>query len=190
MTSVERKQYRVLIGSDSAGADHKRVLAQDLESDDRVASLTDISNANELADDCSYSYVGILAGQAIARGDADRAILVCGTGIGMAISANKVPGVRATVAHDSFSVERSILSNNCHILTLGQRVIGIELARRLVREWLGYEFDPSSHSAANIDIIIGFEGDAAAWDSEQAPPGSIDDGGTEPDTRAQEAGLA
>lgn len=87
----------------------------------------------------------------------------------MAISANKVPGVRATVAHHSFSVERSILSNDCHVLTLGQRVIGVELARRLVREWLGYEFDPASHSAANIDIITGFEGEDAAWDVRRHP---------------------
>ena len=72
----------------------------------------------------------IAAGKKIVAGEADRAILVCGTGIGVAIAANKVPGIRATVAHDSFSVERSILSNDCQILTLGQRVIGLQLARQ------------------------------------------------------------
>ena len=163
-TSTAPPRHRLLIGSDSAGADYKAVLADDLSRDERVASLVDVSSLNELADDASYSRVVILAGQAIARGDADRAILICGTGIGMAISANKVPGVRATVAHDSFSVERSILSNDCHVLTMGQRVIGLELARRLAREWLGYEFNPASHSAANIDIITGFEGEDAAWE--------------------------
>ena len=60
----------------------------------------------------------------------------------MAISANKVPGIRAVTAHDGFSVERSVLSNNAQVLCFGQRVIGLELARRLAREWLGYEFDP------------------------------------------------
>ena len=79
----------------------------------------------------SYPSVAIAAGKKIAAGEADRAILVCGTGIGVAIAANKVPGIRATVAHDSFSVERSILSNDCQVLTLGQRVIGLQLARRL-----------------------------------------------------------
>ena len=189
MPAEQIRRFRLLIGSDAAGTDHKRVLAADLAADDRVASLVDVSSANELADDCSYSRVGILAGQAIARGDADRAVLICGTGIGMAISANKVPGIRATVAHDSFSAERSILSNDCHVLTLGQRVIGIELARRIVREWLGYEFDPASHSAVNIDIITGYESEEAAWDSESAPAGSIDAGGREINPEARHAGL-
>jgi len=189
MTSAEPLKYRLLIGSDAAGADHKRKLAQDLRADPRVASLVDVSSANELADDVSYSHVGIAAGLAIARGEADRAILICGTGIGMAISANKVPGVRATVAHDSFSVERSVLSNNCQILTLGQRVIGVELARRLAKEWLGYQFDPSSHSAANIDILTKFEDDAA-WAGEAVPGGSINAGQTEPHPDADAGGLA
>lgn len=68
-------------------------------------------------------------------------MLICGTGLGVAIAANKVMGIRAVTAHDSFSVERSVLSNNAQVLCLGQRVIGIELARRLVKEWLSYTFD-------------------------------------------------
>lgn len=71
-------------------------------------------------------------------------VLICGTGLGVAISANKVNGIRAVTAHDSFSVERAILSNDSQVLCLGARVIGIELARRLVKEWLGYTFDPVS----------------------------------------------
>lgn len=73
------------------------------------------------------------------------AVLICGTGLGVAISANKVKGIRAVTAHDSFSVERSVLSNNAQVLCLGARVIGLELARRLVMEWLGYTFDPVSN---------------------------------------------
>lgn len=101
--------------------------------------------------------VATRAGELIMAGEADRAILFCGTGIGVAIAANKVPGIRATVAHDSFSVERSVLSNDCHILTMGQRVIGLQLARRLAREWTGYRFDPRSHSAANVAEIVAYE---------------------------------
>jgi ribose 5-phosphate isomerase B len=80
----------------------------------------------------------------VRSGAADRALLVCGTGLGVAIAANKVPGVRAVTAHDSFSVERAVLSNDAQVLCLGQRVVGIELARRLVREWVGYRFDTVS----------------------------------------------
>lgn len=75
----------------------------------------------------------------------------------MAISANKVVGIRAVTAHDSFSVERSVLSNNAQVLCFGQRVIGLELARRLAREWLDYEFDPSSKSADKIEAIANYE---------------------------------
>jgi ribose 5-phosphate isomerase B len=75
----------------------------------------------------------------------------------MAITANKVQGIRATVAHDSYSVERSVLSNNCQILTLGARVIGAELASRLVREWLTLEFDPESASAEKVALINSYE---------------------------------
>ncbi len=94
----------------------------------------------------------------ISEGKADRALLFCGTGIGVAVAANKVPGIRATAAHDSFSVERSILSNNCQVLTMGQRVVGLELARRLAREWIGYTFDPASASAAKVQVLRDYEG--------------------------------
>ena len=77
-------------------------------------------------------------------------VLICGTGLGVAISANKVKGIRAVTAHDSFSVERSVLSNDSQVLCLGARVIGIELARRLAKEWLGYTFDPVSGIIANV----------------------------------------
>jgi len=84
------------------------------------------------------------AAKLIKSGEADRALLICGTGLGVAISANKVTGIRAVTAHDSFSVERAVLSNDAQVLCLGQRVIGLELARRLVKEWVGYRFDPVS----------------------------------------------
>lgn len=83
-------------------------------------------------------------------------------GLGVAISANKVPGVRAVTAHDSFSVERSILSNNAQVLCMGQRVIGIELARRLAQEWLGYVFDEQSASADKVAAIGQYEQPAVA----------------------------
>jgi ribose 5-phosphate isomerase B len=102
--------------------------------------------------------VAIAAAELIAAGKADRALLVCGTGLGVAIAANKVPGVRAVTAHDSFSVERSVLSNNAQILTFGQRVVGLELARRLAREWLTYTFDENSASAEKVTLIKDYEG--------------------------------
>jgi ribose 5-phosphate isomerase B len=98
----------------------------------------------------------------VAAGKADRALLVCGTGLGVAISANKVPGIRAVTAHDSYSVERGVLSNNAQVLTFGQRVVGLELARRLAREWLTYRFDESSASAGKVKVITDYEASEAA----------------------------
>jgi hypothetical protein len=74
--------------------------------------------------------------------DVPTALLICGTGLGVAIAANKVKGIRAVTAHDSFSVERAIKSNDAQVLCLGQRVIGIELAKKLVADWVDYRFDP------------------------------------------------
>jgi ribose 5-phosphate isomerase B len=142
---------RLLVGSDSAGFDYKDRIFADMEADDRV-EVVDLGVFKEDLEGSSYPSVAITAGKKIAAGEADRAILICGTGIGVAIAANKVPGIR-----DSFSVERSILSNDCQILTLGQRVIGLQLARRLAREWVGYVFDPSTPSGAKVAEINNYE---------------------------------
>jgi len=149
--------WRLAIGSDSAGLEYKEILLADLQKDGRVSSVVDLGVPKEDPENESYGEVGIRLAEMVAAGDIDRGVLICGTGIGVAISANKVDGVRATVAHDSFSVERSILSNNVQVLTLGQRVIGPELARRLVKEWLGYVFDPSTPSNEKVQVIIDYE---------------------------------
>jgi ribose 5-phosphate isomerase B len=148
---------RLIVGSDKAGYDLKEILKRELEDHELVASLTDVG-VDDADGSTSYPKVAIEAAERVARGEADRALLICGTGIGVAIAANKVAGIRATVAHDSYSVERSILSNDCQILTMGQRVIGPELAKRLAKEWLTYTFDPASHSQANVDDICAYEG--------------------------------
>lgn len=147
---------RIAIGSDSAGATYKDILKADLEADPRVSHVIDVG-VPHAEDDTAYPHPAVDASKVILAGDADRALLVCGTGLGVAISANKVPGIRAVTAHDSFSVEKSVTSNNAQVLCMGQRVVGIELARRLVREWLGYEFDPKSASAEKVDAITGYE---------------------------------
>ncbi len=150
-------KIRLLMGSDKAGFDYKEAILADMMKDDRVEVVENLGVMADDLDAASYPSVAIAAAEKVAAGEADRAILICGTGIGVAIAANKVPGIRATVAHDSFSIERSILSNNCQVLTMGQRVIGLQLARRLAQEWLGYAFDPTSHSNASVCEISDYE---------------------------------
>jgi ribose 5-phosphate isomerase B len=153
---MQHKPLTIVIGADSAGYALKERVKSVLASDERVAEVIDLG-VDDLQDDTAYPHIGIRAAQAVREGKADRALLACGTGIGVAISANKVPGVRATVAHDSYSVERSVLSNNAQVLCFGARLIAPELAERLTREWLSYEFDASSPSAAKVAIIEDYD---------------------------------
>jgi ribose 5-phosphate isomerase B len=159
MTSQSAAPLRVVIGSDDAGLAYKNALKSDLEADPRVSSVIDvgIDHGVDSEGGSYYPSVAIAAAEKVVAGEADRAVLVCGTGLGVAIAANKVPGIRAVTAHDSYSVERSILSNDCHVLCMGERVIGLELARRLLKEWLDYRFDPESPSQNKVAQIDEYE---------------------------------
>lgn len=149
------RTWKVVVGCDDAGLDYKEKIKADLQADDRVSEVLDVGvNADE---DTAYPHVAVEAAKMVADGEADRALLICGTGLGVAISANKVKGVRAVTAHDSFSVERAVLSNDAQVLCMGQRVVGIELARRLAKEWLGYEFDTNSSSAAKVEALNAYD---------------------------------
>ena len=153
--SQSAEPLRIVIGADDAGFDYKEILKKDLENNPGVASVVDVGV--DADGHTPYPRVAIEAAQQVAAGTADRALLICGTGLGVAIAANKVSGIRAVTAHDSYSVERGVLSNNAQVLTMGQRVVGVELARRLVREWLTYRFDTSSASADKVAVIDEYE---------------------------------
>jgi len=146
---------RLVIGCDDAGFDYKEILKKDLEGNAGVASVVDVGV--DADGHTAYPKIAIAAAELVAKGEADRALLICGTGLGVAISANKVQGIRAVTAHDGFSVERAVLSNNAQVLCMGQRVVGIELARRLVREWLTYRFDETSASAEKVAVLEQYE---------------------------------
>ncbi|MCF2711885.1 MAG: ribose-5-phosphate isomerase [Schaalia hyovaginalis] len=150
---------RIVVAADSAGIEYKEVLKKDLEADPRVDEVIDAGLAP--GEEVDYPHVAVKAARLIAKGRADRGLFVCGTGMGVAMAANKVPGIRASVAHDSFSVERLIKSNNAQVLTFGERVIGLELARRLAKEWLGHTFDKTSTSAPKVAALEAYDADPA-----------------------------
>lgn len=150
--------WTIVVGGDDAGRNYKDALRDMLHDDPRVDEVVDIGVG---ADDATaYPSIAIEAAQRVADGRAERALLVCGTGLGVAIAANKVRGIRAVTAHDSYSVERSVKSNNAQVLTLGARVIGLELAKKLVDEWLEHRFDPASPSADKVRLIDEYEEEA------------------------------
>ena len=126
----------VAIGSDEAGFELKARLCEVI----RAEGFEVLDYGCHSLEPVDYPDVAFEVAHAVARGEHERGILVCGTGIGMAIAANKVPGVRAAQAHDPYSAERARKSNDAQILTLGARVIGPDLAATLVRIWLRSEF--------------------------------------------------
>lgn len=127
----------VAIGSDEAGFRLKGILVDLLQQEEGL-EVVDFGCHSE--DPVDYPDVAFELARAVARGEHDRGILICGTGIGMSIAANKVPGVRAAQAHDAYSAERARKSNDAQVLALGARVIGPELAKSIVRTWLRSEF--------------------------------------------------
>ncbi|KAJ9653284.1 D-erythrulose-4-phosphate isomerase 1 [Neophaeococcomyces mojaviensis] len=147
---------RIVVGCDNAGHTYKEALKETLKKHKGVAEVLDVG-VDDADDDKAYPHSAVDAARKIKNGEADRALLICGTGLGVAISANKVEGIRAVTAHDPYSVERSVLSNNAQVLCFGQRVIGLELAKKLVQEWVDLRFDESSSSADKVKHIQNYE---------------------------------
>ena len=108
------------------------------------------------SDDPIYANVAIAVAEAVAAGKHDRGMLMCGTGIGMSIAANKVPGAYAALCSDAYSTERSIKSNNVNIMTLGEQVTGVELAKSLVSIWINSEYTPGGRSEPKIQRICDY----------------------------------
>lgn len=140
---------KIAIAGDSAGEGLAVVLAEHLKDKYDVSEISQTSSGP----DKFYANLSDRVASAVAAGDYDRAILVCGTGIGVCMAANKVPGIRAAQCHDTYSAERAALSNNAHIITMGARVIGAELAKTIAETFLSNEFDVNGRSVGNVDEI-------------------------------------
>ena len=134
----------IAVAADDAGAPLKERLAYWLHQ--QGYEVKDFGNGAGQ----DYPDVAAQVAEAVARGDHDRALLVCGTGLGMAITANKVPGVRAVTAHDAYSAERARKSNDAQVLTMGARVIAPEAAEMVLEHWLASEFE-GGRSAPKVD---------------------------------------
>ena len=141
---------KLVIGADSAGKPLLDVIAKHLGG--TAHEVTDLSPASGSTPEF-YAHTAERVGLAIARGEYARGLLFCGTGIGVCISANKVPGIRAALTHDTYSAERAAKSNNAQIITMGARVVGPELAKAIVDAWLASDFDAGGSSAGNVAAI-------------------------------------
>ncbi len=140
---------KLAIAGDSAGEGLAKILADHLKGAHEVSEIS----RTEAGPDAFYANLSDRVANEVLQGTYDRAILVCGTGIGVCISANKVPGIRAALTHDTYSAERAALSNNAQIITMGARVIGSELAKAIADAFLAQTFDPAGRSASNVEAI-------------------------------------
>ena len=137
---------KIVVAGDSVGVTLAEVLAAHLG----TCKGVEVSHQSQSPSGSAEYYANIAdrVCQEILAGKFDRGILCCGTGIGMAMSA-----IRAAQTHDTFSAERAAKSNNAHVITLGARVVGSELAKAIVNAWLASEFDPAGPSAANVVAV-------------------------------------
>lgn len=142
---------KIAIGSDEAAYEMKQAIQATLQQQGHeVVDFGTHEGAPVL-----YPDIGVALAEAVAQGQAERGLLFCGTGIGMAISANKVPGIRAAQAHDTYSAERASKSNDAQIITIGARVVGLELAKAIVQAYLSSRFEPRSQP--KLDALAAHE---------------------------------
>ena len=145
---------KIAIAGDSAGVPLVDIIEAHLKSKGQ-------HGVDNLSKPGFYADLAAHVAREVKAGHYDRAILCCGTGIGVCISANKVSGIRAALTHDTYSAERAAKSNNAQIITMGARVIGPELAKAIVDMWLASEFDPNGASAGNVEAIDRLDSGAA-----------------------------
>ncbi|MEF2824422.1 MAG: ribose 5-phosphate isomerase B [Peptococcaceae bacterium] len=143
---------KIALGSDHGGFDLKSAIKKHLE--ELGHEVVDFGTDSH--DSCDYPLIAEPAAKAVASGECDRGILICGTGIGIGIAANKVPGVRAALVHDTFSAKACRNHNDANMITMGQRVIGEGLALMIVDTWLDAEFEGGRHQR-RVDEIADIE---------------------------------
>jgi ribose 5-phosphate isomerase B len=140
---------KIAIGCDPNASELKREIIEELR--DMGHEVTDLGS-----DDPIYANVVIDVGEAVAAGKYDRGVVMCGTGIGASIAANKVPGVYCALVTDAYQAERAALSNNANVIALGAQVTGVQTARLLVRTYMANSYEPGGRSEPKIQRIVDY----------------------------------
>ncbi len=143
---------KIGIGNDHAALEMKNQVMEYLEE----KGYEVINYGTNPPESCNYPEFGEKVGRAVVSGEVDCGILICGTGVGISLAANKVKGVRAVVCSEPYSAKLSKQHNNTNILAFGARVVGIELAKMIIDEWLGAEFEGGRHQT-RVDMIMAIE---------------------------------
>jgi ribose 5-phosphate isomerase B len=147
----DEKKLTVAIGCDPNAASLKEIIKAQL--DGLGYTVKDFGS-----DDPIYARVAFTVGEAVASGAFDRGILLCGTGIGMSIAANKVPGIYAALCADCYSAERAIKSNNSNVLTIGAFTTGSEVVKQIVKTWMEARWQPGTASEPKVACYVEYAG--------------------------------
>ncbi|MEJ2717120.1 MAG: ribose 5-phosphate isomerase B [Deltaproteobacteria bacterium] len=144
---------KIAVASDHAGC----LLKQDLKSHPLGKSLDVLDLGTHDEEPCDYPVVARAVGEAIRKDEAERAVLVCGSGVGACVAANKIRGVRGGLCHDTYSAHQGVEHDDINVLCLGARVIGVELARELVRAFLSARFTGEERHRRRLAKVVALE---------------------------------
>lgn len=143
---------KIAIGNDHTAVDLKNTISDYL----KEQGYEVINLGTDSRESCDYPVYGEKVGRAVADGQADLGIAICGTGVGISLAANKVKGIRACVCSEPYTAKLSRMHNNSNVLAFGARVVGDELAKMIVKEWLDAEFEGGRHQR-RVDMIMEIE---------------------------------
>lgn len=143
---------KIAIGNDHSAVEIKTIIKEHLESKGHEV----LNLGTDSSESCDYPVYGEKVGRAVVSGEADLGIVICGTGLGISLAANKVKGVRACVCSEPYTAIMSRRHNNANVLAFGARVVGTELAKLIVDEWLAAEFEGGRHQR-RVDMIMEIE---------------------------------
>ncbi|WP_253156889.1 ribose 5-phosphate isomerase B [Stieleria tagensis] len=149
---------RVAIGGDHAGYSLKQVVAEQL-AESAMAQLVGgvIDCGTNSTERCDYPDFAIAVSREILAGNADRGIVVCGSGVGVSVAANKIPGIRAAICHDTYSAHQGVEHDDMNVLCIGGRIIGSELAMEIVRSFLAARYTPGERHQRRLDKVLEIE---------------------------------
>ena len=144
---------RIGIGNDHSALEMKAEIIEYLQ--ERGHEVVDYGTNS--AKSCDYPKYGEIVARAVVNHEVDQGILICGTGLGISLAANKVKGIRAAVCSEPFTARMARMHNNCNILAFGARVIGPELAKMIVEVWLDTDFEVGGRHQRRVDMISDIE---------------------------------
>lgn len=149
---------RVAIGGDHAGFPLKQVVAEQLASGGQAELVGNIIDCGtDSTARCDYPDFAVAVAREILMGNADRGIVVCGSGVGVSVAANKIPGIRAAICHDTYSAHQGVEHDDMNVLCIGGRIIGSELALEIVRSFLSAKYTPSERHQRRLDKVLEIE---------------------------------